>query len=61
MAAAWTLGLTLAGYFFIFLITPNVLEWQLSSAGGRLLMQLWPSALFVFFMVLGDPISDGSA
>jgi len=59
--AARTLVLILAGYFLIFLITPHILEWQLSSAGGRLLMQLWPSALFVFFMVLGDPVSSGSA
>ena len=61
MTAAWTLGLTLAGYFFIFLVTPHTLEWQLTSAGGRLLMQLWPSALFVFFMVSRDPLSDTSA
>jgi hypothetical protein len=59
--AAWTLGLTLAGYLFIFLITPQSLEWQLTSAGGRLLLQLWPSALFLFFMVLRDPFSDSSA
>ena len=59
--AAWTLGLTLAGYLLIFLVTPHGLEWQLTSAGGRLLMQLWPSALFVFFMVLRDPHSDDPA
>jgi hypothetical protein len=56
--AAWTLGLTMAGYLLIFLITPLPLEWQLNSAGGRLFLQLWPSALFVFFMVLRDPFSD---
>jgi hypothetical protein len=61
MTAAWTLGLTLAGYFFIFLITPNPLGWQLGTAGGRLLLQLLPSALFVFFMVSGDPLSDSLA
>jgi hypothetical protein len=60
-AAAWTLGLTLAGYFCVCLITPNALDWQLSTAGGRLLIQLWPSALFVFFMVIRDPPSDSSA
>ncbi len=59
--AAWTLGLTLAGYFSVFLITPNPLDWQLSTAGGRLLIQLWPSALFVFFMVIRDPLSERSA
>jgi hypothetical protein len=61
ITAAWTLGLTFAGYFFIFLITPNQLGWQLGTAGGRLLLQLWPSALFVFFMVLRDPLSDSPA
>ena len=61
MTAARALGLTLAGYFFIFLITPHKLDWQLTTAGGRLLLQLWPSALFVFFMVLGDPRSDSLA
>ena len=59
--AAWTLGLTLAGYFSVFLITPNQLDWQLGTAGGRLLMQLWPSALFVFFMVIRDPLSESLA
>ncbi len=59
--AAWTLGLTLAGYLLIFLVTPHGLEWQLTSAGGRLLTQLWPSALFLFFMVLRDPFSDKPA
>jgi hypothetical protein len=59
--AAWTLGLTLAGYLFILLITPKPLEWQLSSAGGRLLLQLWPSALFVLFMVLRDPLRGMSS
>ena len=56
--AAWTLGLTLAGYLAMVLISPNAPEWELSRAGARLLLQLWPSALFVFFMVLRDPISD---
>ncbi|MGD1001773.1 MAG: glycosyltransferase family 39 protein [Candidatus Brocadiia bacterium] len=58
LAAAWTLGLTWAGYLSIYLITPNPLDWQLTTAGGRLLIQLWPSALFVFFMVIRDPLSE---
>jgi hypothetical protein len=59
--AAWTLGLTFAGYLFIYLITPRTLEWQLDAAGGRLLLQLWPSALFTIFMILRNPFSDRSA
>jgi hypothetical protein len=57
ITAAWTLGLTLAGYLLILLLTPNPLEWQLAAAGERLLMQLWPSALFVFFVMIRDPFS----
>ena len=56
--AARALGLTLAGYLVIFLITPHKLEWQMGTAGGRLLLQLWPSALFVLFMAIRDPFSD---
>jgi hypothetical protein len=59
VTAAWTLGLTLAGYLLIFLITPHELKWQMGTAGERLLLQLWPGALFAFFMVIRDPIAGG--
>jgi hypothetical protein len=58
---ARTLGLTLAGYLLVFLITPHKLLWQMGTAGDRLLLQLWPSALFLFFMVIRDPLSDRPA
>lgn len=44
------LGLTLAGYFFVYLVTPLELTYHLRTSLGRLLLQLWPSAVFVFFM-----------
>jgi Dolichyl-phosphate-mannose-protein mannosyltransferase len=53
--AAVTLALTAAGYFFIYLITPYDLSWHLRFSLGRLFVQLWPSILFLFFMVVRTP------
>jgi hypothetical protein len=47
--ALWTLGLTLAGYFVIYVITPNELYWHLRFSLNRLFLQLWPSIIFLFF------------
>jgi Dolichyl-phosphate-mannose-protein mannosyltransferase len=47
--ALWTLGLTLAGYFAIYVITPNELYWHLRFSLNRLFLQLWPSIIFLFF------------
>jgi len=48
--------LTLVGYFAIYLITPYDIYWHLRFSLTRLFMQLWPSALFLFFrMVRLDP------
>lgn len=44
------LVLMLAGYFFVYLTTPMNLEFHLRTSLSRLLLQLWPSAVFVFFM-----------
>jgi hypothetical protein len=44
------LVLTLAGYFAIYLITPYDLYWHLRFSLARLFMQLWPSAIFLFFL-----------
>jgi len=49
-ASALTLGLTLAGYFFIYLITPYEIYWHLRFSLARLFIQIWPSAIFVFFL-----------
>jgi hypothetical protein len=53
-ASALALGLTLAGYFFIYLITPRDIYWHLRFSLSRLFLQLWPSAIFVFFLGLGS-------
>ena len=51
-ASALALILTLAGYFFIYLITPRDIYWHLRFSLNRLFIQLWPSAIFLFFVAL---------
>ena len=53
-ASAIALILTLAGYFFIYLITPRDIYWHLRFSLSRLFLQLWPSAIFLFFVALGS-------
>ncbi|MGE5056013.1 MAG: glycosyltransferase family 39 protein [Acidobacteriota bacterium] len=54
LASAGALTLTLAGYFFIYLITPRDIYWHLRFSLNRLFLQLWPSTIFVFFLALGS-------
>ena len=49
------LGLTLAGYFAVYLITPYDIHWHLRSSLNRLFLQVWPSAIFLFFLVVRTP------
>jgi hypothetical protein len=44
------LGLTLIGYFAIYLITPRDLYWHLRFSLNRLFLQLWPATIFLFFL-----------
>lgn len=53
-ASSLALILTLAGYFFIYLITPRDIYWHLRFSLNRLFLQLWPSAIFLFFVALGS-------
>jgi hypothetical protein len=48
------LGLTLAGYFAVYLITPYDIYWHLRFSLPRLFLQLWPSAIFVFFLSITE-------
>lgn len=50
LAGAAILCAMMAGYYFVFLTTPLRLEHQLSTALSRLVLQLWPGAVFVLFM-----------
>ncbi|MGD0229924.1 MAG: glycosyltransferase family 39 protein [Syntrophorhabdales bacterium] len=44
------LALMVVGYFFTYVLTPHDLRWHLDSSLERLLLQLWPSFLFVVFL-----------
>jgi hypothetical protein len=51
-ALVLTLALTFAGYFAIYVITPYDLYWHLRFSLNRLFLQLWPCALFLFFLAV---------
>ncbi len=41
-------------YFMIYLLTPNNLAWQLNTSLDRLVTQILPSALFLFFLTVSS-------
>ena len=45
----------LGGYFFVYLITPLNLQWHIETSIWRLFLQLWPTMIFSFFMVVSTP------
>lgn len=52
----------LSGYFAIYLLTPHDLTWQINTSLGRLLLHLFPAALFLFFYATKSPdfnLSEG--
>jgi hypothetical protein len=53
--SALAMGLTLAGYAAIYVITPYDLYWHLRFSLDRLFLQVWPSVIFLFFMVVRTP------
>ena len=54
-AGASIVVLLLAGHFLVFVSMADELSRLLDSSLDRLLLQLWPSALFLFFMVVRTP------
>lgn len=54
-ACALILAIQFFGYFAIYLVTPHDLDWHLRTSLARLIMQLYPAALFLFFASLSDP------
>jgi hypothetical protein len=44
--------LVFLSYCLVYLITPYGLEWQVQSSFDRLILQVWPSFLLVFFVQL---------
>lgn len=48
------IGMQLAGYMGIYLITPYDLKWHLSTSLGRTTLQVFPSLLFLLFASIKD-------
>ncbi len=51
------LATMLCGHFLIYVISPHDLNWHLPSSLQRLLIQLWPTLLFLTFLITG-PLFD---
>ena len=49
------LGIMVAGYFMIYVISPRDLEWHIITSLDRLISQLWPSFVFIFFLIVRTP------
>jgi hypothetical protein len=49
------ISIMLAGYFILYLITPRDLGWDLLVSLNRLLLQLFPSLLFTYFLLVRTP------
>jgi hypothetical protein len=49
------LSLILAGYFFIYVTTPRDLEWHLRFSLDRLLIQVWPAFVLLYFLLVRSP------
>jgi hypothetical protein len=45
----------LIGYFFVYVLTPLDLGYHLTTSLNRLFLQLWPSVIFLCFMIAGSP------
>lgn len=50
-------ALMLAGYFAVYMVTANDVNWQLQTSLTRLLVQLWPLLVIAGFVVLRAPES----
>ena len=55
LIGAATLCLMLFGYLFIYVMTPRDLQWHLSTSLDRLLLHVWPSVVFLAFLILRVP------
>jgi hypothetical protein len=52
LIATTALVLVFLSYCGIYLVTPYALAWQVQSSFDRLILQVWPSFLLVFFVLL---------
>jgi hypothetical protein len=53
--SAGVVALVAASYGAVYLLMPRPLAWQVGGSIERLMLQLWPSALFALFLALGSP------
>ncbi|HKY05886.1 MAG TPA: glycosyltransferase family 39 protein, partial [Blastocatellia bacterium] len=49
------LSIMLFGFFMIYVISPRDLVWHINVSLNRLYTQMWPSFIFVFFMIARTP------
>ncbi len=56
LTGVFTVGLTLAGYYFIYVITPIPLDFSLGVSSERLVLHFWPSVIFLFFLLAEEPV-----
>lgn len=50
-----TLGLVLAAYLFVYVVTPYDLAWHVNTSMLRLAFHGWPSLLFAYFLIVKTP------
>jgi hypothetical protein len=48
-----------SAYELVYLVSPQPLLWQLGTSMPRVLLQLWPSALLLFALVVESPPARG--
>jgi hypothetical protein len=55
LPAMTAIFLQLAGYFLIYILTPYEINWHIRNSLYRLMVQLFPSMLLIFFTAVKDP------
>lgn len=55
VSAVLIVAMIAVGYFFIYIITSKNLSFHLMTSCSRLLLQVWPCVLFLFFMFAATP------
>ncbi|HLH44419.1 MAG TPA: hypothetical protein VKV74_15620 [Bryobacteraceae bacterium] len=48
-------GITVAAEYGLYLVTEASLDWHISTSVGRLVTQLWPPFIWLFFLLLREP------
>ncbi len=54
-SALLAMGGIVLGHCTVYLMSPYDLQWHIGTSLNRLLLQLWPSAVFITFLVLHPP------